>query len=94
MAPWLRAFVLARDKPGFGSKHPHGGLQPSIALVPGDLMPFMDTKMNMHHTGNFEKPKLYLSKSKQRREGCNTGNLYKGLPGWLYKYKFKASQVT
>lgn len=38
---------LLLKRPGFDSQHPHGGLQQSVTLVPGDLMPSVGTR----HTG-------------------------------------------
>ena len=37
MAQWLRVLAALPDGPEFNSCHSHGGSQPSVTLVPGNL---------------------------------------------------------
>jgi hypothetical protein len=66
MAQWLRApAALPARGSHFGSQHPYGSLQPSVTLVPGDLMFFSGLqKLNARAAQMYmlAKPLIQLNK--------------------------------
>ena len=48
VAQWLRALIP--KTPTFSSEHPHGGSQPSVSLVPGELTPSSEFQGHQAHT--------------------------------------------
>ena len=49
MTPWLKALVTLGRGSGFGSSDPHGGSQPSVTPIPGDLM--LSSDLRGHQAG-------------------------------------------
>ena len=50
MGQQLRTLAPLSEDPRFSSQYPHGGSQPSVTLVPGDLTPSSGLHRHQEHT--------------------------------------------
>jgi hypothetical protein len=67
MAQRIRTLPALAENPGIMSQHPHGSSQPSVTLVPGDLMPSCGLHYFRYISGRIQHPTynpIYLSMHK------------------------------